>query len=93
MVELKIKKIEKNVNYVLENKSGGEIPIVLEFHDCENPEVGDVLIFNKEPKKNQFYAFGSLESGFGRKIIDGKDEDLLCIMRNSKKTILKRIYG
>ena len=93
MVELKIKKIEKNVNYVLENKSGGEIPIVLEFHDCENPEVGDVLIFNKMPKKNQFYAFGSLDSKYGKNIIDEKDEDLLCVMKRGKKLILKRLNG
>ena len=90
----KLKVLDKvNNNYVLQYNNGAKIDLVLEFHCGKSLEVGDYFVINDNLSNHTFYAYGQLDDNSGRVIESECDKDLVCIIKNDEKIILKRLYG
>lgn len=93
---LKIMQIKSHNEYVLQDTVIKEqYRLILEFHDMDKPQVGDVLLLNENllnPKYEWYgqpYAFEKLDNDK----TDLKEIDLAGIFTKNKKYILKRVYG
>lgn len=94
-VSLKIKRINKFNEYILQDvKTNKKHRLILEFYGI-NPKVGDLIMINEkllDPKSEHYiqsYAFEKLGE-----IENNLDEtDLAGLMSNDKKYVLKRMYG
>ncbi|MGI5842365.1 MAG: hypothetical protein ACOX6H_03655 [Christensenellales bacterium] len=101
MPKLQIVDIYTNNDYILvdfENQK--KYKLNLRFYGLETaPKIGDTLGFHDElldPNYDEFsthYQFGPLDEVYGRKIESSKDIDCIMLLKNDKKTFLKRFFG
>ncbi len=97
MVELIIKEINKNNQFILlDNKTEEAYFLFFEFYNVQ-PELGDKLIISRDllnrfsPFFAQPYAFDVLDE---KSIIgDIKAQDKACLIKNNCKIYLIRVYG
>ena len=90
----------KKFNYILENiKTKYQQNINIEFFIKENINVNDILIIadkyfdeNYEEYDN-FYSFGYTEDPSGRLLLNDNKNDLIFLIQNEKKIVLKRLFG
>jgi|GEM_PF-6971605 len=98
MIELEIKKIDGSC-FTLMDKKGRRFEVVLEFQTEKQPKVGDSLLMNEAlfnphfQKHAKFYAFGEMDSEYGRQIVSDLDVDLIGFFDGKEKKVFKRIYG
>ncbi len=100
MIELMIKEKGEHGKLVLQEKSGKLHSLIFEFYDIENkPEVGDTLVMDEELLDRnseafaQPYAFGAMDSKYGRKESELDESELLGLQTKNGNIVLKRIYG
>lgn len=92
MEKLKIIKIE-NFNYTLLDKDNNEYKLRIEFNGLM-PKLNDYIYMDKYLlKENILLSFGSLDSLYGKDLININDKEIISIMRGNKKIYLKRFYG
>ncbi len=71
----------------------------IKFYDLDKecmPEVGDKILVNQNfilLESDVVIRYGNMDSPYGKRISNIKDDDLLVLIKNTKKYYLKRIYG
>lgn len=100
MIKLKILKVKKNHEYILQEiKSKAEHSLIINFYDTKAPKVGDFIrmhesLLNRHSENfAQPYFFANLFSDYGRDIEFLREEEVICLYYKDSKVILKRIYG
>ncbi len=92
MEKLKIIKIE-NFNYTLLDKDNNEYKLRIEFNGLI-PKLNDFIYMDKYLlKENILLSFGSLDSIYGKDLININDKEIISIVSGNKKKYLKRFYG
>ncbi|MGN1200957.1 MAG: hypothetical protein ACI4R8_01650 [Candidatus Caccovivens sp.] len=97
MIQLKVKEIKTNGEYVLQEKDGQTQSLILEFYDITPPVVGDTLfvhrnLLNRSSKKfTQPFAFEPLSVENENQKVD--DEEMIGLHTQNGDVVLKRIYG
>ena len=95
MVELKIVKIEKFDEYVLE-EGRKQHSLALGFYNMPKPKLGDVLIVpeewlnTKSPDFVHSLYFEPLENNDNDEV---KESDIVALHTKSKNYVIKRVYG
>lgn len=99
MKRLKIEKIE-NYEYLLEDEDKKSYSLNLEFFDLEeNIKNGDYIHIDEKLLDKNYdgysysYAFGSLDSKYGKNNISLNDTDVIKLETQKKEIYLKRLYG
>jgi len=99
MIRLEIIKKE-NYLYSLKSEEGKEYNFILEFWDLEKElKAGDYININEELLNQKYegyssmYAFGSLESKYGKSNISMDDIDVIKVEAEELEVYLKRLYG
>ena len=99
MKKLEITNIDKYL-YTLKDSDDNIYKFTFEFHNLEKDlnignkiYIADELLTEYYKGYSDFYAFGPLNSQYGRTITDDDDPDILILDIDDKKIILKRLYG
>ena len=92
-----------NINrymYFLKDNEEKEYIFTFEFHNLEKePAIGnniyiaDELLNDNYRGYSDFYAFGPLNSQYGRVITNENDPDIIVLDMDNKQIYLKRLYG
>ena len=99
MVKLEIT-AKDTYEYTLTDEDGKSYILSIDFMDInEKPEKGDYIYLSAEllnPKYDGYstsYAFGNLESIYGKENISLNDIDVIKLEKEGKEIYLKRLYG
>ncbi|MBR3161129.1 MAG: hypothetical protein IKF19_00155 [Bacilli bacterium] len=91
---------KKNSLYILEDNNKIKYKFNIEFQDINIiPNINDyiylskVLLDNNYNEYSNMYTFGSLDSSYGRNIINENSPDIIRIDIKEKSIYLKRLYG
>ena len=94
MEKLKIIGID-GFKYYLKDTQNNDRYLNLEFHDLENkPKISDFIFINEKLINNKvLLSFGKLDSIYGKKTLNSKDEDIIILQNSNGNFYLKRLYG
>ena len=97
MISFVIENID-DYTYTLKNNNE-TIKRNIKFYDLDEecmPKVGDKILVNQDflfLGSDIVIRYGDMDSPYGNRILGVEDNDLLVLVKDTKKYYLKRIYG
>ena len=89
MKKLIVKNKDKYSNYILEDSKNNIYEVNINFIDVAIPNIGNYLYIPEKVLKEKV----SLNYGIIKDTINIKEDEIIMLIQNSKKTYLQRFYG